>query len=131
MIVVAIIGILAAVAIPAYQDYIQNANAAKVKSAYESAVKATGAHLANQQTKIALGQSASWPADASAIYAIVNPQSVLGPDGTAQFAGTASNTNGTIGVAVADGGTSSIVVTFTLPGYGGLSTVSAAVSAGG
>ncbi len=131
MIVVAIIGILAAVAIPAYQDYIQNANAAKVKSAYESAVKATGAHLANQQTKIALGQSASWPADASAIYAIVNPQSVNGPDGTAQFAGTASDTNGTIGVAVADGGTSSIVVTFTLPGYGGLSTVSAAVSAGG
>ena len=131
MIVVAIIGIVAAVAIPAYQDYIQNANAAKGKSAYESGVKATGAHLANQQTKIALGQDASWPADASAIYAIVNPQSVLGPDGTAQFAGTASDTNGTIGVAVADGGTSSIVVTFTLPGYGGLSTVSAAVSAGG
>ena len=120
MIVVAIIGILAAVAIPAYQDYIQNANAAKVKSAYESAVKATGAHLANQQTKIALGQSASWPADASAIYAIVNPQSVNGPDGTAQFAGTADDDNGTIGVEVADGGSSSIVVTFTLPGYGGL-----------
>ncbi|MBT5052722.1 MAG: hypothetical protein HOM69_05805, partial [Gammaproteobacteria bacterium] len=115
----------------AYQDYIQNANAAKVKSAYESAVKATGAHLANQQTKIALGQSPSWPADASAIYAIVNPQSVNGPDGTAQFAGTAVDANGTIGVAVADGGSSSIVVTFTLPAYGGLSTVSAAVSAGG
>ena len=131
MIVVAIIGILAAVAIPAYQDYIQNANAAKVKSAYESAVKATGAHLANQQTKIALGQSASWPADASAIYAIVNPQSVNGPDGTAQFAGAAVDANGTIGVVVAGGGSSSIVVTFTLPGYGGLSTVSAAVSAGG
>ena len=131
MIVVAIIGILAAVAIPAYQDYIQNANAAKVKSAYESAVKATGAHLANQQTKIALGQSASWPADANAIYAIVNPQSVNGPSGDAQFAGAVADDDGVIGVAVADGGSSSIVVTFTLPAYGGLSTVSAAVSAGG
>jgi len=131
MIVVAIIGILAAVAIPAYQDYIQNANTAKVKSAYESAIKATGAHLANQQTKIALGQDAIWPADASAIYAIVNPQSVNGPDGTAQFAGAADDDNGTIGVAVAGGGSSSIVVTFTLPGYGGLDSVSASVSAGG
>ena len=35
MIVVAIIGILAAVAIPAYQDYIKTANMAKVNSNYE------------------------------------------------------------------------------------------------
>jgi type IV pilus assembly protein PilA len=37
MIVVAIIGILAAVAIPAYQDYIDNANAGVLNSYYESA----------------------------------------------------------------------------------------------
>src|SRR5690606_8197451 len=35
MIVVAIIGILAAVALPAYQDYIANANRAKVNTHYE------------------------------------------------------------------------------------------------
>ena len=35
MIVVAIIGILAAVALPAYQDYIESSNMAKVSSHYE------------------------------------------------------------------------------------------------
>jgi type IV pilus assembly protein PilA len=37
MIVVAIIGILAAVALPAYQDYIKNANMAKVSTHYDEA----------------------------------------------------------------------------------------------
>ena len=39
MIVVAIIGILAAVALPAYQNYILNANMARVTSNYESATR--------------------------------------------------------------------------------------------
>jgi prepilin-type N-terminal cleavage/methylation domain-containing protein len=37
MIVVAIIGILAAVALPAYQDYIKTANMAKVNAHFEEA----------------------------------------------------------------------------------------------
>ncbi len=39
MIVVAIIGILAAVALPAYQDYIKNANMAKVTSHFEEGTR--------------------------------------------------------------------------------------------
>ena len=39
MIVVAIIGILAAVALPAYQDYIESANRAKMLAHYEEGVR--------------------------------------------------------------------------------------------
>ena len=39
MIVVAIIGILAAVAIPAYQDYIENANAARCQDRLQREVR--------------------------------------------------------------------------------------------
>ena len=45
MIVVAIIGILAAVAIPAYQDYINNANAGVLNSYFENAQKHGSASL--------------------------------------------------------------------------------------
>jgi len=130
MIVVAIIGILAAVAIPAYQDYIQNANAAKVKSAYNSAVNTTKAHLTSLTTKAALGQSVTWPADADAIIAIVNPDSVSAPGGGNQFSETANATNGVITVATTSAGTSSMSVTFTLPAYGGMTSVSASASSG-
>ena len=55
MIVVAIIGILAAVAIPAYQGYIENANMAKVSSQYGSAVNLVKGTMAKAATNLALG----------------------------------------------------------------------------
>ena len=55
MIVVAIIGILAAVALPAYQDYIKTANMARVTSNYEEAVRVTKATFSKGATRRALG----------------------------------------------------------------------------
>lgn len=55
MIVVAIIGILAAVALPAYQDYIRNANQAKVQSHFDEAGRFVESELRRVQAAIAMG----------------------------------------------------------------------------
>ena len=54
MIVVAIIGILAAVALPAYQNYILNANMARVTSNYESASRFIENELRRLQSRAAI-----------------------------------------------------------------------------
>jgi len=55
MIVVAIIGILAAVALPAYQDYIATANITKMTANFDNAVKAIGTTAAKDSSRLALG----------------------------------------------------------------------------
>ncbi len=54
MIVVAIIGILAAVALPAYQNYILNANMARVTSNYESSTRFIENELRRVQSRAAI-----------------------------------------------------------------------------
>jgi len=130
MIVVAIIGILAAVALPAYQNYIQGANVARVQSSYENAIRVTEATFAKQSTNLAIGSTASYPTEA-ALLAIINP-GVDGCPGAAStnLFSTVSDSNGCIGYSTASAATSSMVVTFTLPAYGSISAqASRAVSA--
>jgi type IV pilus assembly protein PilA len=61
MIVVAIIGILATVALPAYQDYIRTANSAKVMAGFEIAKKLTIGEFAKLTTQNALGNYCCLP----------------------------------------------------------------------
>ena len=65
MIVVAIIGILSAVAIPAYQGYIENANMAKVSAHYSSAVNLVRSTIAKGDANVALGLDRDTPEDAA------------------------------------------------------------------
>ena len=112
MIVVAIIGILAAVALPAYQDYIRNANQAKVTTHADEAVRFLENELRRVQAAMAMGTMVAADADAelaqAAVLAALNG-GAAGADGNATapgggdaFLAAPNAASGAVGVAVAN-----------------------------
>ena len=85
MIVVAIIGILAAVAIPAYQGYIENANMAKVSAHYSSAVNLVKSTIAKGDANVALGLERGTPTDADEWVTLLNKAGGSAPGGGAAY----------------------------------------------
>ena len=137
MIVVAIIGILAAVALPAYQNYIQNANASRVKSAYESCQQLVKNTFVKVAAESAIGVSTTTLPTAEAGWiALCNPDSTPAPAGggaAITATTTPSATNGNIGLDHTSGvdttdGTADDVVVIYLPAYGGLTAASASIT---
>lgn len=129
MIVVAIIGILAAVALPAYQSYIETANMGKVNSHYEEAIKYVRGEMARVRTNLAMGVMTSAEADAAldADSILARLETEVGsqkfdfgsPTGAAAYAAAANDDTGTVGIAD-NGGTASagtIEVTVSRPEY--------------
>ncbi|MFT5098310.1 MAG: prepilin-type N-terminal cleavage/methylation domain-containing protein [Patiriisocius sp.] len=99
MIVVAIIGILAAVALPAYQDYIKTANMTKVTSHYEEAIRVARSTFVKGNTQLALGLESTVPTDTSAWINVFNPGSNLAPGGGQAYLTTAADdAKGAVGV---------------------------------
>ncbi len=115
MIVVAIIGILAAVALPAYQDYIRTANMAKVTSHYEEAARFVVNDMRKDSSRIALGQVSTMPGDAATWIAAINPTGVNAPGGGAAYLDQAGGDAalGAVGVTYAAGD----IVTLHRPAY--------------
>ena len=130
MIVVAIIGILAAVALPAYQDYIKTANMTKVNSHYEEAVRLARSTYVKGNTQNALGLASTVPSDASGWIALFNPGNNNAPsavNGTSvnAYGAAANDTSGQVGVVAT--GTTQVVIS--KPGYQDLSATSVTVIA--
>ncbi len=113
MIVVAIIGILAAVALPAYQDYIRNANQAKVTTHADEATRFIENELRRVQAAMAMGTLTAATADAqlTAVAVLVKLNggaagaagNATAPGGGDAYLIASSPTTGVVGVAI--GGT--------------------------
>ena len=128
MIAVAIIGVLAAAAIPAYRNYVESSNMTKVNTHYRQGIRFIEAEVRRMRTQIAIGTLTAAQADAKYTNAewisALNGDGGKAPDGTDAYAGAASDAGGVVGVATT--GTfagDDTVVTLTRPKYGDFSAV--------
>ena len=129
MIVVAIIGILAAVALPAYQDYIATASMNRVMTQYLQAQKATESTFVKGQVQVTLNQAVSVPADVAGWVNLYNPTGSTAPGGGAAFAaGTGDASTGQIGIQVTGIFPTTAQVVLTLPAYRDLPSETATIT---
>ena len=123
MIVVAIIGVLTAAAIPAYRNYIESSNMTKVNTHYRQGIRYVENEMRRARARIALGTLTAAAADAeytqAGWVAALNGQGGgLAPSGAAAYAATVDGPAGVVGVAVAGAFASDdMVVTITRPEY--------------
>lgn len=115
MIVVMIIGIVAARALPAYRNYIKTGNMSKVQSHFEEGARYIENELRKVRTQQALGITAAFPTDVEVLTSL-NGQGGTAPGGGTAYLATADDTLGAVGIARVSSGTV-FVYTVTRPSY--------------
>ena len=127
MIAVAIVGILAAAAIPAYRSYIENSNMAKVNAHYRQGIRFVENEFRRMRAEMSMGTLTVAQADTrytnTARIASLNGDGGKSPGGGDAYAAAADNPAGVVGVSVT--GTfagNDLVVTITRPTFGDFAT---------
>lgn len=123
MIVVAIVGVLTAAAIPAYRNYVENANMSKVNAHYRQGIRFVENEFRRARARLSLGTLTAATADAQYtatdwLTALNGQGGGSAPNGADAYAGAVDDAGGVVGVGVT--GTfvgEDMVVTFTRPRY--------------
>lgn len=119
MVVIAIVGILASFALPAYRDYVKDTNMVKVNYHYTQAAKIAENELRRIQGRLAAGLGGSLEdalPSAADFIGLLNAQGGSAPGGGNPYAADAVADKGIIGVkAVGDG--SAFTITISRPAY--------------
>lgn len=85
MIAVAVVGLLSAVAIPAYRGYINTANMTKVTASFEESVRFVVNTFTRRKTRLALGIVEKIPGTTEEWILVLNPNSHEAPGGGPAF----------------------------------------------
>ncbi len=115
MLAVSLIAIVFVVALPAYQDYVREANMARVNSSYENALRLARTTFVKGDAQIALGLTSTVPKDSSSWIAALNPDFIEAPGGGLAYQEVEDSVTGVVGV---EGDSSA--VTISRPEYWGL-----------
>jgi len=81
LITVAIIGILSAVAIPAYKGYISTANMTRVTANFEESIRIARATFTKDESRFAMGLTGMAPGNTDDWVTLFNTSGVLAPGG--------------------------------------------------
>ena len=106
MVVVGVIAVLAAIAIPIYQQYLREAQVTKVVSHYDDGIRAVRAEFAKRVAQISSGRANMVAVDINyVIGGLLNPDNRSAPlGGPAYIPGDADPATGAIGIVVGGGG---------------------------
>ena len=129
MVVVAIIGIIAAVALPSYLGFVQTANSSKIQPHFEEAQRATNASYVRSLVQSQLNQTISIPTYDGGRISLYNPRGSNAPGGGNAFvSGAANATTGQIGVTSSGTFPTTTQVILELPAYQSLTSKSVTVT---